>query len=94
MQGANDERAEAYKRYVGVGSDNAVHEADRQGVTSYVIFLDQALYLAQAGNQVAIYDLSHMKSIKTQEGIQELKAQGRHNTTKLKEAEDLVHFKL
>ena len=39
MQGANqkvhDEQAETYKRYVGVGSDNAVHEADRQGVTSY-----------------------------------------------------------
>ena len=60
-------------------------------VSLVVNFLDQALYLAQAGNQVAIYDLSHMKSIKTQEGIQELKAQRHYNTTQLKEAEDLVH---
>ena len=52
--------------------------------------LDWALYLAKAGDQYAIYNLSTMKIIETKPGIQDLKDKGLYNSMEYKKAKDFV----
>ena len=44
--------------------------------------LDDALYIAQSGNQLGIFDLKEFKTIDTKEGIEQLKQTGSYSSTK------------
>ena len=56
-----------------------------------VMDLDEALYLAKAGNQQAVYDLAVRKVIKTRAGISQLKKSGSYSELKEKSADHFVN---
>ena len=53
--------------------------------------LDEALYLAKAGNQQAVYDLAAGKTIETKAGISQLKKSDLYNELKEKSANHFVN---